>query len=286
MGGGTQAVPPPPKEVAMSFLLFAVTALHVFVLVLLFVATLDKAWWVLPDGQAVNVWYDCVLQNSTGGWLCASVSDSPWLRAVQALLVLALLLSSGAFALFVWQLHAAPRGRLFAASGGPSCWPARRCWRRRCCSRCGGPAWRGAGAPRGPLRALLRPRLAQRRPGPGQRRHLRVPAQTGLRGHQGHRGHASPMVPPMMPPMMSPMTSPMASPAKSPMAPPMVSPVASPMAPAQPMTSPMTSLMTSLMASSVASLMTSPTPSPTSPVWSMTSLMTSPMTSPHHQRGR
>lgn len=102
----------------MSLLLFAVTALHVFVLLLFFIATLDKAWWVLPDGQALNVWYDCVLNNSTGAWLCASVSDSPWLRAVQALLVLGLLLSSAAFALFVWQLHAAPRGRLFAASGG------------------------------------------------------------------------------------------------------------------------------------------------------------------------
>ncbi|XP_056181818.1 epithelial membrane protein 3 isoform X2 [Falco biarmicus] len=102
----------------MSFLLFAVTALHVLVLVLLFVATLDKAWWVLPDEETVNLWYDCVLQNSTRSWVCASVADSPWLRAVQGLMVAALLLSSAAFALFVWQLHTGPRGRLFSASGG------------------------------------------------------------------------------------------------------------------------------------------------------------------------
>ncbi|KAM9585609.1 epithelial membrane protein 3 [Morphnus guianensis] len=102
----------------MSFLLFAVTALHVLVLVLLFVATLDKAWWVLPDEETVNLWYDCVFQNSTRSWVCASVADSPWLRAVQGLMVGALLLSSVAFALFLWQLHAGPRGRLFAASGG------------------------------------------------------------------------------------------------------------------------------------------------------------------------
>ncbi|NXV84414.1 EMP3 protein, partial [Calonectris borealis] len=40
------------------------------------------------------------------------------LRAAQGLMVGALLLSSAAFALFLWQLHAGPRGRLFCASGG------------------------------------------------------------------------------------------------------------------------------------------------------------------------
>ncbi|XP_074786170.1 epithelial membrane protein 3 [Athene noctua] len=102
----------------MSFLLFAVSALHVLVLVLLFVATLDKGWWVLPDAGALNLWYDCVFQNSTRSWACASVADSPQLRAVQGLLLGALLLSGAAFALFLWQLHAGPRGRLFSASGG------------------------------------------------------------------------------------------------------------------------------------------------------------------------
>uniref|UniRef100_A0A8C4VBY9 Uncharacterized protein n=1 Tax=Falco tinnunculus TaxID=100819 RepID=A0A8C4VBY9_FALTI len=35
-----------------------------------------QAWWVLPDEETVNLWYDCVLQNSTHSWVCASVADS------------------------------------------------------------------------------------------------------------------------------------------------------------------------------------------------------------------
>ncbi|XP_072703904.1 epithelial membrane protein 3 isoform X1 [Ciconia boyciana] len=102
----------------MSFLLFAVAALHVLILLLLFVITLDKGWWVLPDAEKLNLWYDCVFQNSTQSWLCASVANSPGLHAVRGLLLGALLLSSGAFGLFLWQLHAGPRGRRFAASAG------------------------------------------------------------------------------------------------------------------------------------------------------------------------
>ncbi|XP_072703906.1 epithelial membrane protein 3 isoform X3 [Ciconia boyciana] len=60
----------------MSFLLFAVAALHVLILLLLFVITLDKGWWVLPDAEKLNLWYDCVFQNSTQSWLCASVANS------------------------------------------------------------------------------------------------------------------------------------------------------------------------------------------------------------------
>ncbi|NXX50283.1 EMP3 protein, partial [Tricholaema leucomelas] len=41
-----------------------------------------------------------------------------WLRASQGLVVTSLLLSGVSFALFVWQLHAGPRGSLFALSGG------------------------------------------------------------------------------------------------------------------------------------------------------------------------
>uniref|UniRef100_A0A803XP91 Epithelial membrane protein 3 n=1 Tax=Meleagris gallopavo TaxID=9103 RepID=A0A803XP91_MELGA len=44
----------------MGLLLAAVSSLHISVLVLLFAATLDKVWWVLPDGQSVSLWYHCV----------------------------------------------------------------------------------------------------------------------------------------------------------------------------------------------------------------------------------
>uniref|UniRef100_A0A8D0DH70 Epithelial membrane protein 3 n=1 Tax=Salvator merianae TaxID=96440 RepID=A0A8D0DH70_SALMN len=101
----------------MSFLLFAVTALHVLILILLFVATLDKSWWVLPDKETVNIWYDCLLNNQTQVWVCHSVSESAWLKAVQAFMVLSLLFSSLAFIIFMCQLYTMKRGSLFYATG-------------------------------------------------------------------------------------------------------------------------------------------------------------------------
>ncbi|XP_006277691.1 epithelial membrane protein 3 [Alligator mississippiensis] len=101
----------------MSFLLFGVTALHILILVLLFVATLDKSWWVLPDEESVNLWYDCLYYNTTQTWVCSSVSNSEWLVAVQALMVLALLFSSFSFILFMCQLYTMERGGLFYATG-------------------------------------------------------------------------------------------------------------------------------------------------------------------------
>uniref|UniRef100_A0A8U7NIC1 Uncharacterized protein n=1 Tax=Corvus moneduloides TaxID=1196302 RepID=A0A8U7NIC1_CORMO len=60
----------------MNFLPAAVAALHLLVLLLLFVATLDKGWWVLPDAQALNLWYDCAPQNRSQGWECSSLGLS------------------------------------------------------------------------------------------------------------------------------------------------------------------------------------------------------------------
>nr|XP_028558723.1 epithelial membrane protein 3 isoform X1 [Podarcis muralis] len=101
----------------MSFLLFAVTALHVLILILLFVATLDKSWWVLPDKETVNIWYECTLNNHTNTWACKTVADSAWLQAVQAFMVLSLLFSSLAFIIFMCQLYTMKRGSLFYATG-------------------------------------------------------------------------------------------------------------------------------------------------------------------------
>ncbi|XP_053121425.1 epithelial membrane protein 3 [Hemicordylus capensis] len=101
----------------MSFLLFAVTALHVLILILLFVATLDKSWWVLPDKETVNIWYDCIYHNESQAWTCSSVSESEWLHAVQAFMVLSLLFSSFAFIIFMCQLYTMKRGSLFYATG-------------------------------------------------------------------------------------------------------------------------------------------------------------------------
>ncbi|NXH10432.1 EMP3 protein, partial [Bucco capensis] len=76
-----------------------------------------QAWWVLPDEEKLNLWYDCVYHNSSSSWVCASLADNPWLQGVQGLLVGALLLSGVSLLLFVWQLQLGPRGSLFVASG-------------------------------------------------------------------------------------------------------------------------------------------------------------------------
>ncbi|XP_030053686.1 epithelial membrane protein 3 [Microcaecilia unicolor] len=101
----------------MSLLLFGVTAFHIIILIILFVATLDKSWWVFPDEETVNLWYDCLYNNNTEAWLCSSVSDNEWFHAVQALMVLAILFSSFSFILFMCQLYTMERGGLFYATG-------------------------------------------------------------------------------------------------------------------------------------------------------------------------
>ncbi|MEE6483095.1 hypothetical protein FKM82_013431 [Ascaphus truei] len=101
----------------MRLLLFGVTALHIIILMILFVATLDNSWWVISDDESVNLWYDCLYYNNTEAWLCSSVSSNGWFHAVQALMVLAVLFSSFSFMLFMCQLYIMERGGLFYATG-------------------------------------------------------------------------------------------------------------------------------------------------------------------------
>lgn len=60
----------------MSLLLLVVSALHILILVLLFVATLDKSWWTLPDKESLNLWYDCTWNTTTQTWACSNVSEN------------------------------------------------------------------------------------------------------------------------------------------------------------------------------------------------------------------
>ncbi|XP_065514201.1 epithelial membrane protein 3-like [Caloenas nicobarica] len=96
----------------MSSVLVAVTGFHVLVLVLLFVATLDKGWWVLPDGAQLNLWVDCV-RTGNRSWSCSRNGNT----AAQALQVASLLLSAVSLLLLLAQLQA-PRGRRLWAAGG------------------------------------------------------------------------------------------------------------------------------------------------------------------------
>lgn len=101
----------------MGFLLAAVSALHISVLVLLFAATLDKVWWALPDGQSVSLWYHCVALRHNA-LRCRELRHDPRLQAVQALAVSGLFLSALSFVLFLLFLHVGPRGRLLLPPAG------------------------------------------------------------------------------------------------------------------------------------------------------------------------
>lgn len=39
-------------------------------------ALCPQSWWVLPDEESVNLWYDCLYYNTTQTWVCSSVSNS------------------------------------------------------------------------------------------------------------------------------------------------------------------------------------------------------------------
>ncbi|XP_036167453.1 epithelial membrane protein 3 isoform X2 [Myotis myotis] len=101
----------------MSFLLLVVSALHILILILLFVATLDKSWWTLPGKESLNLWSDCTWISHNDTWLCRDVSENAWLKAVQALMVLSLILCCLSFILFMFQLYTMRRGGLFYATG-------------------------------------------------------------------------------------------------------------------------------------------------------------------------
>ncbi|KAG9481625.1 epithelial membrane protein 3 [Eleutherodactylus coqui] len=101
----------------MSLLLFGVTALHLTILIILFVATLDSSWWVLSHDETLNLWHDCIYNNGSESWVCSSVSTNDWFRAVQALVVLSVLFSSFSFMLFMCQLYTMDKGGLFYATG-------------------------------------------------------------------------------------------------------------------------------------------------------------------------
>ncbi|KAL1769224.1 hypothetical protein HispidOSU_013194 [Sigmodon hispidus] len=101
----------------MSLLLLVVSALHILILILLFVATLDKSWWTLPEKESLNLWYDCTWNTTTKTWACSTVSENGWLKAVQVLMVLSLILCCLSFILFMFQLYTMRRGGLFYATG-------------------------------------------------------------------------------------------------------------------------------------------------------------------------
>ncbi|KAM8913496.1 uncharacterized protein emp3a isoform 2-T3 [Spinachia spinachia] len=107
----------PHHQAAMGFLLIFLTMLHLVTLTMLYIATLDKSWWVWDDLEVTDLWYNCFHDNATNTWLCAATSENDWLQSIQALMVLSLVFSSVSFLVFLIQLFTMSKGRLFYFTG-------------------------------------------------------------------------------------------------------------------------------------------------------------------------
>ncbi|CAL8319040.1 unnamed protein product [Merluccius merluccius] len=101
----------------MAYLLMFVTLLHLITLAMLFIATMEKSWWVWDGMENSDLWYNCRFDNDTGTWLCASSKETEWLQAVQVLMVLSVVFSSVSFLVFLGQLFTMSKGGLFYFTG-------------------------------------------------------------------------------------------------------------------------------------------------------------------------
>ncbi|XP_071065106.1 epithelial membrane protein 3 [Dasypus novemcinctus] len=106
----------------MSLLLLVVSALHILILILLFVATLDKVSLLGAASRRAALLNSSQCNKEVMLWtllLLPSPSPPPagWLKAVQVLMVLSLILCCLSFILFMFQLYTMRRGGLFYATG-------------------------------------------------------------------------------------------------------------------------------------------------------------------------
>ncbi|XP_013862382.1 epithelial membrane protein 2 [Austrofundulus limnaeus] len=98
----------------MLIVLAFIILFHLATSILLFVATIHNAWWVVSDGDEViytDLWYSC---NQT----CYPVENShtvaaAYLQAVQATIILATILCCVSFFVFILQLFSIKQGERF-----------------------------------------------------------------------------------------------------------------------------------------------------------------------------
>ncbi|KAM9523850.1 epithelial membrane protein 3-like isoform 1-T5 [Salvelinus alpinus] len=101
----------------MVLLLMSVTVLHLLTLAMLFIATMEKSWWVWTDAEITDLWYNCIHDNVTGNWLCAASNENDWLQVVQALMVLSVVFCSISFLVFLGQLFTMSKVGVFYFTG-------------------------------------------------------------------------------------------------------------------------------------------------------------------------
>ncbi|KAI5612463.1 epithelial membrane protein 3 precursor, partial [Silurus asotus] len=101
----------------MAFLLIFITLLHVFILGILFIATLGESWWVWNSTERSDLWSNCRLDNETQAWLCMSSKETEWLQAIQVLMVVSAVFCCISFLVFLGQLFILSKGGLFYLTG-------------------------------------------------------------------------------------------------------------------------------------------------------------------------
>ncbi|KAM7148389.1 epithelial membrane protein 2 isoform 1-T5 [Molossus nigricans] len=97
----------------MLVLLAFIIIFHITSAALLFIATIDNAWWV-GEGFFADVWKVCVTVNDTN---CTVIDDQlsyySTMQAVQATMILSTILCCIAFLIFLLQLFRLKQGERF-----------------------------------------------------------------------------------------------------------------------------------------------------------------------------
>ncbi|XP_008069904.1 epithelial membrane protein 2 [Carlito syrichta] len=96
----------------MLVLLAFIIIFHITSAALLFVATIDNAWWV-GEGFSVDVWRVCINTTMNCTEISQSFEDYATLQAVQATMILSTILCCIAFLIFVLQLFRLKQGERF-----------------------------------------------------------------------------------------------------------------------------------------------------------------------------
>ncbi|XP_066563444.1 epithelial membrane protein 2 [Amia ocellicauda] len=101
----------------MLVLLAGIFLLHILVIVLLLIATIDNAWW-FTETMSTDLWNRCVLVNGACNYTGLPPNyPQEYLQAVQASSVLACIFSILGLLVFIAQLFTLAKGQRFTFSG-------------------------------------------------------------------------------------------------------------------------------------------------------------------------
>ncbi|XP_063171070.1 epithelial membrane protein 2 [Candoia aspera] len=95
----------------MLILLAFIIVFHIASAALLFISTIDNAWWV-GDGFFLDIWHQCFNESNCTA-LDGTFPDYPSIQAVQATMILSTILCCVAFFVFILQLFRLKQGERF-----------------------------------------------------------------------------------------------------------------------------------------------------------------------------